>query len=94
MEEQDDLKKFLVFQLNRNIISLYKKYFEIIDDLKIEHRTMLEKIKQQSSEEFVKNIDYFNADKYNHIRKKILDAGNDVVRNVESNFDSVKITLK
>ncbi len=92
--EEDNLKKFLTFQLNRNIISLYKKYFEIIDDLKLEHEIMLKKMEQQSSEKFVKNIDYFNADKYNHIRKKILDAGNDVVRNVESNFDSVKITLK
>ena len=92
--EEEKLKEFLAFQLNRNIISLYKKYFEIIDDLKLEHELMLKKIERVSSKEFVKNIDYFSIDKYNHIRKKILDAGNDTVRGVESSFNSITITLK
>lgn len=92
--EEEKLKELLAFQLNRNIISLYKKYFEIIDDLKLEHEIMLKKMEAKSSKEFVKNIDYFNADKYNYIRKKILDAGNDTVRGVENSFNSIKITLK
>lgn len=92
--EEEKLKAFLAFQLNRNIVSLYKKYFEIIDDLKLEHELMLKKIEKESSKEFVKNIDYFSTDKYNHIRKKILDAGNDTVRDVENSFNSITITLK
>lgn len=92
--EEEKLKEFLAFQLNRNIISLYKKYFEIIDDMKLEHELMLKKMEAESSKEFVKNIDYFSIDKHNHIRKKILDAGNDAVRNIETNFSSLRITLK
>ena len=33
--EEEKIKEYLRFQLNRNIISLYKKYFEMIDDIRI-----------------------------------------------------------
>jgi len=92
--EEEKMKDYLRFQLNRNIISLYKKYFEMMEDLRKDHLCLLEKVKKNTSEEFVKNIDYFDDNKYNYIRKKILDAGNDAIRNVESSFKSIKISLK
>lgn len=92
--EEEKIKEYLRFQLNRNIISLYKRYFEIIDDLRLDHKIMLEKMQKSYPEEFVENIDYFNDDKYNYIRKKILDAGNDAIRNVESSFKPIKVSLK
>ena len=92
--EEEKIKDYLKFQLNRNVISLYKKYFEMVDDLRQEHKLMLQKIEKVSSKEFVENIDYFNEDKYNYIRKKILDNGNDAIRNIESSFKSITITLK
>jgi len=82
--EEEKIKEYLRFQLNRNVISLYKKYFEMIDDIKQEHKLMLQKMEKASSKEFVENIDYFSEDKYNYIRKKILDSGNDAIRNIES----------
>jgi hypothetical protein len=92
--EEEKIKDYLKFQLNRNVISLYKKYFEMVDDLRQEHKLMLQKMEKASSKEFVENIDYFNEDKYNYIRKKILDNGNDAIRNIESSFKSITITLK
>jgi hypothetical protein len=92
--EEEKIKDYLKFQLNRNIISLYKKYFEMVDDLRQEHKLMIQKMEKVSSKEFVENIDYFNEDKYNYIRKKILDNGNDAIRNIESSFKSITITLK
>jgi hypothetical protein len=92
--EEDKLKDYLSFQLNRSVVSLYKKLFEIVEDMRHEHNTMLKKVEQETSEDFVKNIDYFNEDKYNYIRKKILDSGNDAIRTIETNFKSVKVTLK
>lgn len=92
--EDERLKEYIKFQYNRNIISLYKKYFEMIDDLKHEHESMLKKVAEESSENFVKNIDYFSNDKYNYIRKKILDAGNDAIRNIDTSFKSINVSLK
>lgn len=92
--DDEKLKEYIRFQYNRNITSLYKKYFEMTDDLKREHEFMLKKVAEKSSEDFVKNIDYFSDDKYNYIRKKILDAGNDAIRNIDTSFKSINISLK
>ena len=92
--DDEKLKEYIKFQYNRNITSLYKKYFEMIDDLKHEHEAMLKKVSEKTSEDFVKNIDYFNDDKYNYIRKKILDAGNDAIRNIYTRFKYINISLK
>jgi hypothetical protein len=88
------LKEYVKFQIDRGIISLYKKYFEMIEDLHKDHLTLLEKVKEETSEDFVKNIDYFDENKYNYIRKKILDAGNDTIRTIDTNLKSVNVTLK
>jgi len=92
--DDEKLKEYIKFQYSRNITSLYKKYFEMIDDLKHEHESMLKKVSEKHSEDFVKNIDYFTSDKYNYIRKKILDAGNDAIRNIDTSFKSINISLK
>jgi len=88
------LKEYVKFQIDRGIISLYKRYFEMIEDLHKDHLTLLEKVRDKTSDEFVKNIDYFDTNKYNYIRKKILDAGNDTIRTIDTNLKSVNVTLK
>ena len=90
----DQLKELLIFQINRGIVNLYKKYFLIIQDLKQEHETLLEKVAQETSPDFPQKIDYFTEDKYNYIRKKILDAGNDSIRELEKTLEVIDVRLK
>ena len=90
----DQLKELLTFQINRGIINLYKKYFLIIQDLKQEHEVLLDKIAQETSPDFPQKIDYFTEDKYNYIRKKILDAGNDSIRELEKTLEVVDVRFK
>ena len=90
----DQLKELLAFQINRGIINLYKKYFLIIQDLKQEHEVLLEKVAQETSPDFPKKIDYFTEDKYNYIRKKILDAGNDSIRELEKTLEVIDVRFK
>lgn len=92
--DEEKLKECIKFQIDRGIVSLYKKYFEMIEDLHRDHIAMLSKVKEKTSDQFVKNIDYFDANKYNYIRKKILDSGNDAIRNIGVPLESVKISLK
>ena len=90
----DQLKELLIFQINRGIVNLYKKYFLIIQDLKQEHEVLLEKVAQETSPDFPQKIDYFTEDKYNYIRKKILDAGNDSIRELEKTLEVVDVRFK
>ena len=90
----DQLKELLIFQINRSIVNLYKKYFLIIQDLKQEHEVLLEKVAKETSPDFPQKIDYFSEDKYNYIRKKILDAGNDAIRELEKTLEVIDVRFK
>ena len=63
-----ELKEYVLFHLQRNIINLYKRYIMITEDLRKDHVAMLSKVEKQTSKEFVENIDYFDKDKYTHVR--------------------------
>lgn len=68
-------KDFLVFQLRRKIVNLYKNYLFILEDL--------EKSGYNIPEE-----------EFQRIRKRILDYGNDTIREIEENLDKFDIELK
>ena len=88
------VKEIISFQIHRNITNLYKKYFEISEDLLEEHKLFIARLKNLDDTSKVDSIDYFTEEKYNNIRKKILDAGNDSIREIEKTLEFVNITIK
>jgi hypothetical protein len=91
---EDKLREFVYFQMQRNIISLYKKYINLIEDLQEDHINMLNKLNSKIDLETLKNVDYFDENKYNYIRKKILDNGNETIREIERNLEKLTFKLK
>ena len=51
-------------------------------------------VRDNMVKEFCESIDTFDNDKYNYIRKKTLDAGNDIVRELEQNLEKLEIRIK
>jgi|APGre2960657373_1045057.scaffolds.fasta_scaffold06996_6 hypothetical protein len=94
METDPKLKEFLLFQIHRNITSLYKRYLNLIEDIQEEHINMLNKLNNKIDQETLKNLDYFDDNKYNYLRKKILDLGNETSREIIKNFDLLNIEIK
>ena len=101
VKEGADLKDIISFQIHRGVVSLYKKYFEITEDLLSEHKVFLSRLGDKAENSGVDSIapllrelDYFTEERYSQIRKKILDAGNDSVRELERALDFVEIKLK
>ena len=88
------IKEYIIFQFRRNIINFYKNQLNIIEDLKQDHKQFVHKISTIAPKEHVKNMDYFDVDKYNYIRKKILDGGNEVARELENALNHLDIDLK
>jgi len=68
-------KDFLVFQLRRKIVNLYKNYLFILEDMKDAGYDIPE-------------------EEYQRIRKRILDYGNDTIREIEENLENFDIELK
>ena len=89
-----NFKKFMLFQLQRNITSLYKSYMVLAEDLQHDHHSFLRKLKEAGvSEELLNKLDYFDAEKYTYIRKKVLDIGNEANRDLDKYFQVLDITL-
>ena len=68
--DEAKIKEYVVFQFQRNIVNFYKNQLNIIEDLKSDHRQFINKLCTIAPKEHVKNMDYFDVDKYNYIRKK------------------------
>lgn len=91
--DNNSIKQYVLFQINRNIVNLYKRYLNLIEDLQEEHLNMLNKLNSKIDQTTLKNIDYFDENKYNYIRKKILDLGNETSRELEKNFEFLDLQI-
>jgi hypothetical protein len=81
------LKDLLTFQVHRNIVNLYKRYLNLVEDLQEEHLNMLNKLNSKIDQQTLKNVDYFDENKYNYIRKKVLDLGNETIREIDKTLE-------
>lgn len=72
------------FQVRRSVISLYKFFLIMLEDLEEEHAGHFEKLYEKFSDntDIIKQADYLTDDKMSYLRKKVLDAGNDCIRNL------------
>jgi hypothetical protein len=94
MEENDKVKDYVSFQIHKSLVNLYKRYLNLVEDIQEDHKSMLEKLNNKIDSNTLKNIDYFDDNKYNYLRKKILDIGNEAIREIEKNFDFIKMEFK
>lgn len=90
----DSLKDYVQFQMQRNLISLYKHHLEIIENLKVDHKFMIKKLKESFPSEAIDSFDYFDDSKYNYIRKRTLDIGNEAIRDFEKTLEKLDVSLK
>tara|TARA_B100000519_G_scaffold36878_1_gene26780 strand:+ start:4824 stop:5132 length:309 start_codon:yes stop_codon:yes gene_type:complete len=88
------VKEYIIFQFRRNIINFYKNQLNIIEDLREDHKQFVHKVSTVAPKDHIKNMDYFDVDKYNYIRKKILDGGNEIVREFEKAFSLLDVDIK
>jgi len=97
MEFSSDNQEILHFQIKRLIVALFKNYLNLADDLREQHQQMLDKIQlllPPGEIDKLDLVDYFDEAKYNYIRKRILDLGNDSIREFETILSQYEIEFK
>jgi hypothetical protein len=94
MEENNKVKDYVSFQIHKSLVNLYKRYLNLVEDIQEDHKSMLEKLNNKIDSNTLKNIDYFDDNRYNYLRKKILDIGNESIREIEKNFEFIKMEFK
>ena len=70
--------------VQRNITKLFKSLLDVTDDLKQQNSSMLLKVSRETSMEFVQQVNYLTPEMMDHIRKRILDLGNESIREISS----------
>lgn len=76
---EDDLIKV---QVEKEITNLFKSYLEMSEQFQIDHRVMMNKVSEKTSEEFASSVDYLTKEKSDALRSLILGKGNDSMRNI------------
>jgi len=94
--DQGQLKELLEFQINRNIINLYKSFLIMMEDMHDQHDNNFRKLKQALPEEIdlIDQADYWDDSRMDYLRKKILDKGNDSLREILGQLEQFNLTTK
>ncbi len=90
----EELKDYLVFQIHRNIVNIYKRHLGFIEDLRHDHNAMIKRLEGHVDPDILNSVDYLDEDKYNYLRKKTLDVGNEAIRDFERSVENLQISLK
>ncbi len=87
----------LRFQVKRNVTLLFKRYLELLDGLIVEHDDALNKMSENLPSEYVTYVslaDHLTDAKADLFRKRVLDAGNETIRNLDEIIKGFNIELK
>lgn len=99
MENKFDFNESEVirFQVHRIVTNFYKEMLVMIEDLAEEHDDALCKLQDNLPEQYKKYVDladYFPEEKSLKLRKRILDRGNDAIRQIEDQLKNFDIKIK
>jgi len=89
-------KKILSKDSSDEISRLFKSMLVMVEDMKKDHDFHYEKLYENIPEEYHKVINaanHFTPQKVNWIRKRILDIGNESIRNLDSNIDNYTVSF-
>ena len=89
-----EAKDFLSQRVNGATKSLFKSFLVLIEDLHTENQIAFHKLKKHLPEhsDIIDQANYFDQDKMQYLRKKILDMGNESIR--DSNDDLEKFIIE
>ena len=90
-------KKILNDSSYKEISSLFKTMLMLVEDMKKDHDFHYQKLYDHLPEKYhpiIETANHFTPDKLAWIRKRILDHGNESVRNMEKEIENYKVNFK
>ena len=89
-------KKKFNLSSQREISKLFKGMLKMLEDMKADHDFHYEKLYQNIPEKYhdvLNTANHFTPDKVNWIRKRILDLGNESIRNLCDETDNYTVSF-
>ena len=95
MSEHD--KEILSDRYEKHIKSLFKGFLHLLEDLNEEHNIHFTKLKLALPEMYhplINQANYFDFEKMQYLRKRVLDLGNDSLRNQNEDLEKFTVEFK
>ena len=95
--DEEKALSMLLFSNRRNVVMLFKRFLETVEQIGDCHIDTINKLKQNLPSEYHRYVDlseYLTPAREEAIRKLILDAGNECIRNTENDIKQFKVTFK
>jgi hypothetical protein len=89
-------KKILSRRQCESTTFLFKQFLKILEDLKREHDAAYKKLYENLPAEYapVLNVaNYFDLDKMTHLRKRVLDLGNETLRSNDAELNDFSVSF-
>lgn len=93
MSEERD-KRFLEAESKRIITKLFKCYLSSLEDLRYQHQVSIERLEEELSPEQIEILNYLDFHRYSLLRKRVLDNGNETIRDMHNFLDNFGVKLK
>ncbi len=95
MGNQDKIERLVNAESRRLVTKIFKFSLTVLEDLRQEHLYALDKLKKDGlSEKQIEILNYLDFHKYSLLRKRILDNGNESIRDLENLLDYFEFNLK
>ena len=86
---------FLNQKSDKALRSIFRGFLIILEDIQREHDINFDKLRESlpEHEALINMADYMDEDRFNAYRKKVLDLGNDVLRDYQSELENFKVSF-
>jgi|GEM_PF-4540100 len=79
-----------LFHARKHMTFMFKQFLILLEDLRFEHDNAMGKLKNALPEQYSSSVDladYFNEELFQRKRKRILDFGNQIIKNCSQDID-------
>lgn len=90
-----DAQDFLAERSDRALRTLFKGFLKILEDVRREHEINFDKLRGSLPDDvdLIDMADYFDDERFQAYRKKVLDLGNEMLREYQSELENFKVTF-
>jgi hypothetical protein len=85
--DNGNAQKAVQFLVQKNITRLFKSLLGVVEDVKNENGVMVKKISDRVDDDFSNSINYLTPERADFIRKRVLDLGNESIREINGLLD-------
>jgi len=93
MEKGNIHRQLLSAEIRRSVVRLFKLYLNNLEDIKHLHLIAVEKLSRKLSESEIETLNYLDDNHYDLIRKRVLDNGNEAIRDLANLLDKFEVSL-